>query len=77
MQVLTDFHGDKASFERENSKISNSQKNWVCQNRQFSNVFCENFMDYIVPGLVWLIDNMGIDVAQPIWLWGWVRVKTA
>ena len=45
---LTDFHGNEAKrkyfFEKQNLKWP-TQKKCVFQNRQFSILFCENFMD--------------------------------
>ena len=53
-------------FEKKNSKWP-TQKKCIFQKRPF---FCENFMDWSFLGLVGLIDMKGIDLSQPIWLWG-------
>ena len=63
----TDFHKNEAKRKEKKNLKKKIQNGWffkiaIFQNPQFSKFFCEK--------LVGLIDAKGIDVAQPIWLWG-------
>ena len=71
--MWTNFHWDEAKkkffFWKIKFKMADS-KNWTFQLPPKAEQLPPKFFRLVL-GLAGLIDAMGIDFAQPIWLWGW------